>query len=143
MIVKRGDTFNRLMVTEANVEPPIDKSYARDIGRWHKCLCSCRKHSIVLVPESSLLKGNTQSCGCLRREKAKEQINVNREQMIKNGNNTTPTSKVHNLEFNGESKSITKWADDIGITKQALSKRLKKMPVEKALTMKGRNKNGN
>lgn len=142
-MIKRGDTFNRLMVIEPNVEPPIDKNYAKDIGKWHRCLCNCRKHSIVLVPEMSLLNGSTQSCGCLRREKAKKQIAINREQMIKNGNTTTPTSKVHNLEFDGETKSITQWAKDIGITKQALSERLKRMPVEKALTMKGREKNGN
>ena len=142
-MINRGDTFNRLMVIEPNVEPPVDKSYAKDVGKWHRCLCNCRKHSIVLVPEMSLLNGSTQSCGCLRSEKAKEQITINREQMKKNGNTTAPTSKVHNLEFDGTSKSLTQWAKDIGITKQALSKRLKKMPVEKALTVKGRNKNGN
>ena len=34
-------------------------------SRW-KCRCSCGKNAIIY--ESNLLSGNTQSCGCLRRE---------------------------------------------------------------------------
>ena len=59
---------------------------------------------------------------------------LNKEQMIRNGNTTAPKAKI--IDFNGQSKSITGWAKDIGISKQALSKRLKKLPVEKALTIK-------
>lgn len=142
-MIKRGDIFNRLVVIEEDVEPPKEKKYAKDIGKWHKCICSCEKHTIIIVPEMSLLNKSTQSCGCLKSEKAKEQISINRKQMIKNGNTTRPTSKVHNLEFNGETKTLTEWANDIGITKQALSKRLKTLSVKEALTKEVRNKNGN
>ena len=133
-MIKRGDIFNRLIIIEENVEPPKEKKYAKDVGKWHKCMCSCNKHNIVIVPEMSLLNKSTQSCGCLRSEKAKEQIIINRKQMIKNGNTTRPITKTSSLTHNGETKSLTEWADDIGITKQALSKRLKKMPLKEALT---------
>ena len=63
--------------------------------------------------------------------------------MRQNGNNTAPTSKTYSLEYNGETKSLTQWADDIGISKQALSRRLKNKSIEEALNMKGRSKNGN
>lgn len=142
-MIKRGDIFTRLTVIEENVEPPEDKKYAKDIGRWHKCQCNCINHTIVVIPETSLINKLTQSCGCLRNEKAKEQINANREQMIKNKKTTRPHSKTLNLSHDGETKSLTEWADDIGITKQALSNRLKVMSVEKALTKKARGKNGN
>lgn len=133
-LIKKGDTFTRLTVIEENVEPPKEKKYAKDVGKWHKCRCSCNKHAIVIVPEMSLLNGHVKSCGCLKSEKAKEQIIINRKQMIKNGNTTRPITKTSSLTHNGETKSLTEWADDIGITKQALSKRLKKMPLKEALT---------
>lgn len=133
-MIKKGDTFTRLTIIKENVEPPKEKKYAKDIGKWHKCRCSCNKHTIVIVPEMSLLNGHAKSCGCLRSEKAKEQIIINRKQMINNGNTTRPITKTSSLTHNGETKSLTEWADDIGITKQALSKRLKKMPLKEALT---------
>ena len=139
-MVRKGDIFTRLTVIEENVEPPKEKEYAKDVGKWHKCKCNCIKQTIIIVPEMSLINKNTQSCGCLRSEKAKEQININRTRMIKNGNTTKPTTKTSSLPFNGETKSLTEWANDIGITKQALSKRLKKMSVEEALTRKVRGK---
>ena len=142
-LIKRGDMFTRLVVIEENVEPPKEKQYARDIGKWHKCMCNCDKHTIVIVPEMSLLNKSNQSCGCLRSELAKEQIVANREQMIKNGNTTRPISKTSSLTFDGKTQSLTEWADDIGITKQALSKRLKKMSLKEALTKEGRKHNGN
>lgn len=141
-MIKKGDVFTRLTIIEENVEPPKEKKYAKYIGKWHRCKCSCVKHTIIIVPEMSLINGSTQSCGCLRSEKAKEQININKEQMIKNGNTTRPITKTSNLPFNGEIKSLTEWANDIGITKQALSQRLKKMSIEEALTKKARKKDG-
>lgn len=135
-MIQRGDTFTRLIVIEEDVEPPKDKTYVKKTGKWHKCMCNCNKHTIVVVPESSLTSGNTKSCGCLRVYKAKQQITINREQMSKNGNTTAPKTKTRIIDYNGESKSVTGWAKDIGISKQALSKRLKKLPVEKALAIK-------
>ena len=142
-MIKKGDIFTRLTIIEENVEPPEDKKYSKDIGKWHKCQCSCINHTIVIIPETSLINGLTKSCGCLRSEKAKEQININKEQMIKNGKTTRPVSTTFNLTHDGETKTLTEWASDIGITKQALSNRLKVMSIEKALTKKVRNKNEN
>ena len=139
--IQRGDIFTRLIVIETNVKPPKEKEYAKNIGKWHRCMCNCDNHTIVTVPEVSLINENTQSCGCLKKEKAKIQIEKNRKQMIKNGNTTRPTSKTFNLTFNGETKSLTEWANDIGITKQALSKRLKKLSLEEALTKGDKNDN--
>ena len=131
-MIQIGDEFNRLTVIELDVEPPKEKKYAKNIGKWHKCKCSCNK--IIDVPEASLINKNTQSCGCLRKELAKEQITLNRKQ---------PSSKSYKLTHDGETKSLTEWANDIGISKQALSKRLTKMPLEKALTKEARKYNGN
>ena len=141
-MIRIGDTFNRLTVIELDVEPPTkEKTYVKNIGKWHKCKCICNE--IIIVPEMSLLNKSVQSCGCLRREIAKKQIELNREQMKNNGNSTRPTSKTFKLTFNGETKSLTEWADDIGITKQALSNRLKKLSLEEALTKEVRNKDDN
>lgn len=141
--IQEGDIFTRLIVIETNIEPSKEKTYAKNIGKWHRCMCNCENHTIVEVPEVSLLNESTKSCGCLRKETAKKQIKLNREQMKKNGNSTRPISKTFNLTFNGETKSLTEWADDIGITKQALSKRLKKLSLEEALTKEVKNKDDN
>lgn len=138
-MIQIGDTFNRLTVIELDVEPPKKKKYAKDIGKWHKCQCSCE--SIIIVPEMSLLNKSNQSCGCLKSEIAKKQIIINREQMKKNGNTTRPISRTYNLTAYGETKSLTEWANTIGITKQALSKRLEKMSLEEAIDKGGKNKN--
>lgn len=135
-----GRVFERLTV-RSETPPPKEKSYAKNVGKWYRCECICGK--FVTVPAMSLLNHSTKSCGCLRKEHGKFIIQHNRMSMIHNGNTTTPVTKVVNLEFEGVTKSMSAWAKDIGITKQALSKRLEKYPVEKALTMKGRKTNGN
>lgn len=142
-MIQKGDVFTRLKVIEENVSPPKDKEYAKNIGKWHKCVCSCKDQTIVVVPEMSLVNHSTKSCGCLKAEKARIQIELNRKQMKKNGNSTIPKSKVTNLKYNGETKSLTEWAKYIGISKQALSRHLKKRSLEEVLSMKGRRKNGN
>lgn len=45
----------------------------RDIGNqtW-KCYCSCYNAPFVNVSKAQLLDGSTQSCGCLRKETARE-----------------------------------------------------------------------
>lgn len=140
--IQIGDIFTRLIVIEENISPPKEKKYAKDVGKWHRCMCSCKNHTIIDVPEMSLLNGSTKSCGCLRQEKARKQIAINRKKMIKNGNTTRPKSTTSKLTYDGKTKSLTEWANDIGITKQALSKRLKKMTVQEALTKEAKS-NGN
>ena len=138
-MIQIGDTFNRLTVIELNVEPPKEKQYAKNIGKWHKCKCSCE--NIIDVPEISLINKSTQSCGCFRKEEARKQICINREKMKENGNTTRPLSKTYNLTAYGETKTLTEWANVIGITKQALSIRLKKMSLEEAINKGVKNKN--
>ena len=41
-------------------------------GPVWQCECSCDKHTIIEVYGKNLLKGNTQSCGCLQRERASQ-----------------------------------------------------------------------
>lgn len=140
-MVKKGDVFTRLTIIRENVEPPKEKEYAKNIGKWHECKCTCGK--IVTIPEASLISGSTKSCGCYRSENSRKLIAINREQMKKNGNTTRPKTKTYRLEVNGEVKSLTEWANTIGITKQALSRKLKKMSLEEVLSEKERNNNEN
>jgi len=58
-----GMRFGRLVVTEITEE----KSEAGNTIYGLKCLCDCGKTSTPT--EEKLRTGDTQSCGCLRREK--------------------------------------------------------------------------
>lgn len=62
-----GQTFGRLTVLE-----DTGKRYKNGSVIW-KCQCSCEEHNIVEVIGGSLTSGRTKSCGCLHKEKAKEQ----------------------------------------------------------------------
>lgn len=133
--------YGRLKILK-EISPPQEIKYSDQIGKWFLCECKCGNQ--LPVPKASLVSGNTTSCGCLRREKAKKQIEVNRELMIKNGNTTKPITKERVIEFNGMSKNITEWADHVGISKQAMQRRINNnWPLEKALTVKGDFENEN
>ena len=62
-----GKVFGRLTV--------LEDSGKRD--KYHnviwRCECSCKNHNIVEVVTGSLTGGKTKSCGCLHKEKAKQQ----------------------------------------------------------------------
>jgi len=62
--VEIGDTFDRLTVVEY-MGTKI-RSGNKHIKLW-KCSCSCSNNTII-VETSSLISGNTKSCGCLSRE---------------------------------------------------------------------------
>jgi hypothetical protein len=136
-----GRKFGRLKII-SETSPPSDIEYAKTIGKWYNCQCKC-DGKIIPVSKMSLLNGSTSSCGCLRSEIAKQTLNDNKKKMIANGNDTTPKSKVRYLEFEGEKKSLSAWAKELGITKEALRKRLKTHTVEESLTMKRGIDNGN
>jgi len=53
-----GQTFNRLTV--------IKKTYSKNLKTYWECKCECGKKTIVL--KNNIIKGNTKSCGCLRKE---------------------------------------------------------------------------
>lgn len=63
MTVEVGSRFNRLTVLSLEY---INKSYAK---HW-LCLCDCGNTKVIRA--DSLVTGNTQSCGCLLKERQKE-----------------------------------------------------------------------
>lgn len=128
--INKGDRFGRLTVVETNIKL-ADKSRKHT---WHFCKCDCGKTAIVT--EEGLLNNSYISCGCYRKEKAKEQIEINRRIMKDNGKSTFPHKKAMFLTKGNETHTLSEWAKINGISKQALSKRLKKMSVEKALTIR-------
>jgi hypothetical protein len=129
MIIKNTQ-FGRLTVKE-EVPKPDDK---KTKGRYYRCECKCGNKNFITY-EHSLKSGNTSSCGCYRKEIAKEQIKQNLKTGMKNGN--FPGGKLWLTNKEGETHSLTDWAKILGITKQALSSRLKGHSVEEALAMKG------
>lgn len=57
----RGRVFGRLTAVE------LDTTLSgRGLGSYWRCRCSCGKEAVV--PWRALRRGNTRSCGCLRRE---------------------------------------------------------------------------
>lgn len=131
--------FGRLKVIK-EISPPINIEYASNIGKWYECECKCGK--IIQVPKQSLISGAVSSCGCYRSEIARETLKKNRIKMIENGNTTAPKSKIRYLTYNNETKSLSAWAKELDITREALRQRLKKYTVEEAISMERRNKDG-
>jgi hypothetical protein len=134
MIIK--DTrFGRLIVKEEVPKPSNKKTK----GKYYRCECECGNKDFIAL-ESSLKNNNTSSCGCYRKEQSAQRVSQNFLKGIENGH--TPGRKRWLTNKEGETHTLTEWANILGITKQALSLRLKKYSVEKALDMKGENKNG-
>lgn len=62
----RGQRFGRLTVIDLD---SIEKANHGTRSVW-KCLCDCG--TVFVVRGSALTTGNTQSCGCLQKERSKE-----------------------------------------------------------------------
>ena len=45
------------------------------------------------------------------------------------------TRKTVFIEFNGKKQSLSEWAREVGVSRETLKYRFKKMPIEKAMTM--------
>lgn len=131
-MIQVGDTFNRLEVIKIGLKPPKEKNYSKKLTKW--CMCKCTCGEIIIVPEASLRNGNTGSCGCLRAETARRQLIINKEKGI------ILSPRAYKLTADGKTQSLTEWAKEIGISKQALSKKLQRMSLEEALK-KARDKN--
>ena len=58
-----NQTFGKLTVIQQSKKPKTSKSKQRSI--WWKCQCECGKFTIVRSTE--LIKGDTKSCGCLKK----------------------------------------------------------------------------
>ena len=65
-----GMQFGRWTVLDVVKKYKNGKTYC-------KCQCSCEKHTIKMVYKNSLLKGESQSCGCLCSELKKERARSN------------------------------------------------------------------
>lgn len=59
-----GQKFGRLTVVEQD---------SNDLKYWY-CICDCGSGIIKRVYENNLLKGKTQSCGCLHKEKVRDSL---------------------------------------------------------------------
>ena len=69
-----GRRFGRLVVLE---RAPMVRQYKyRNMYGW---ICKCDCGEVVEIGQSYLTSGKTKSCGCLRRETARETMLVARE----------------------------------------------------------------
>ncbi len=66
-----GKVFGRLKVLE-QVEDYVYPDGKHRLAQW-LCECACEEHNKIIVVGRSLTSGNTQSCGCLKKEVAKSQ----------------------------------------------------------------------
>ena len=63
-----GKTYGRLTVIK-RAEDGVSKDGKQKFSQW-ECSCSCGNPQHIIVQTASLNNGNTQSCGCLRKERA-------------------------------------------------------------------------
>lgn len=102
-----GKRFGKLTVMERD---GINKHRQ---ALW-KCACSCGNE--ITVSTSSLKSGNTKSCGCLGVPKR-----------LWKGDYT--------ITYNGRTKTVSEWAEEMGINYFTLYRRLERgWDVERALT---------
>lgn len=71
-------------------------SLARGRGRWR---CHCRCGQEVMVRGGALLSGNTQSCGCLRSERARVQVEINRARKVRDSTKDPVPTDMTGLVF--------------------------------------------
>ena len=76
-MIQIGDKFEYLKVIEETNERK---------NRNKVWLCECKCGNIVKVPTSSLTSGNTKSCGCLQKEKARISGKLNIHYVNENAN---------------------------------------------------------
>lgn len=128
-MLEKNKQFGRLIVGK-EVQPPVDVLYSKRVGKWYECRCKCG--NIKICSEMSLKNGSVSSCGCYKSEYMRNTIAKKRETMARNGNTTAPKTKIVKVAIDGKEKSISEWAKELGVSRQCLSKRLKKYPTEKA-----------
>ena len=142
-----GQRFGRLTV--------IDRADTQNGHvRW-RCRCDCG--NITIVKGIHLKNGRTKSCGCLIEETTRNAHSTHRlsnrddlmiDRIDVNGNYEPSNCRWadrraqnnnrrnnHYLTYNGETKTMRQWADDLGISYYALRSRINKgrWSVERAL----------
>lgn len=65
-----GQRFGKLVVLERDFQE--DAKHPRRGSSYWKCKCDCGKEKSIL--KASLVTGKTNSCGCIRQEKARERM---------------------------------------------------------------------
>lgn len=108
-----GNKYNMLTVLDVMVEERFGHNWYRAVVR---CDCGTEK----TVYQEQLLNGRTKSCGC-----------------FKNRNLSRASKALEKpIEFNGESLTLTQWAEKLGCSKNVLWQRINKLgwSLEKALT---------
>lgn len=69
--LKSGEVFGRLTIIERDYDKELErKKQGRPDVPYYICKCSCG--NIITVSAHSLCYGNTKSCGCFHKERAKE-----------------------------------------------------------------------
>lgn len=116
LFISPGDIFGRLRV----IEQVEDKIYSDGSHRSQfLCECNCGCHSTVVVTGTALKSGVVQSCGCLKKDKARKMGNSNRVLGLS-------TSKIGKVYYNmkvraaqepgGEKANICQeWAEKNGL----------------------------
>lgn len=76
-----GHRFNKLVVIAEDLEEEKRRKEKGEVGkkskRYWQCQCDCG--NIVSVTTSHLKSGNTQSCGCLQKQRTAEALRINLE----------------------------------------------------------------
>lgn len=66
-----GMQFGRWTVSNVVPKYKNEKTYC-------ECVCCCEKHTVKMVYKYTLLKGESQSCGCLRKELTEQRCRIDR-----------------------------------------------------------------
>lgn len=104
-----GQQFGRLVVL---------KRVGTDQSKNILWLCECECGNRIITRGTNLRKGNTKSCGCLRKEKSSKRI-----------------KKGILITFDGKTQNLAGWAKELKIAYSTLHNRLAKgWSVEKAFT---------
>lgn len=124
--LQTGQKFNRLTV--------INFQFERKNHKYYLCQCDCGKNTIV--ERSSLIRGNTKSCGCFKKEYLKTLIDnplrkihggtgsrifniwrgIKSRCYNKNNQSFSRNRRTnHFIDYNGEIHCISEWAEILNI----------------------------
>jgi hypothetical protein len=118
-------TFNELTVRKFINKPKTDKYKSWNTSVWVHCECSCGEE--IDVPLYGVTHGYIKSCGHVRREKAMESIEKNRNSTV---------NAVY-LTYEGKTMNISEWSKETGIPRSTIAYRIsKELPIEKVLERK-------
>jgi hypothetical protein len=122
-------TFNELTVRNFIKKPDTDKYKSWNTSVWVRCECSCGNKEVD-VPLYGVTHGLIKSCGHVRKEKAAESIEKNRNSTV---------NAVY-LTHEGKTMNISDWSKETEIPRSTIAYRISKgLPVDKVLERKNDN----